>query len=363
MPEHTHSLGTISEGASSAIQLAKMPEHSHPEHRRCLISHLACLKMPECTHILTTFSEGAPSVIQLARRHQKTLTSWTHFQKMTYQPSNLPEDARAHLQTGHIFRTIFRSLISYPACQNMPEHAHKLDTFSESHPACQNMPEHTHSLDTFSERVSSVIQLARKWKKHSLSGHIFRSLISHVACQYIRTHSHTGHIFRRNSSAIQLARTGQNMLTNWTHFQKEPHQSSSLPEDARTHSLPGHFQKEPHQPSSLPKDARTHSLSRHIFRKSLISHPVCQKMPEHTHSLDTFSEKGSSASLPEDARTHLLPGHIFRRGLLSNSACQKMPEHTHSLDTFSEEVLSAIQLVRICQNTLTPWTHFQKEPH
>jgi len=135
-----------------------------------------------------------------------------------------------------------------------------------------------------------------------------------------------------------LAKRSQNTLTYWTHFQQKPHEPCSLPEEARTHSLPGH-----------------------IFRRSLMSHPACQKKPEHTHSLDTFSEGPSWAiklarrskntltlwthfqkephepcSLPEEARTHSLPGHIFRSSLMSHAACQKKPEHTHILDTFSE---------------------------
>jgi len=147
---------------------------------------------PEYTHILDTFSEGASSAMQLARRCQNTLTNWTHFQKGPHQPSSLPEDARTHSHTGHIFR---RGLIS--------------------HPACQKMPEHTHMLDTFSEGASSAMQLARR-RRHSLSGHIFRrSLISHPACQNMPEHTHSLDTFS--------------------------YQPFSLPEDARTHSLPGHI--------------------------------------------------------------------------------------------------------------------------
>jgi len=67
-----------------------------------------------------------------------------------------------------------------------------------------------------------------------------------------------------------LARKSQDTLTYWTHFQKEPHEPCSMPEEARRHSLPGHS-----------------------FRRTLMSHAACQKKPEHTYSLDTFSE-GSS---------------------------------------------------------------------
>jgi len=140
---------------------------------------------------------------------------------------------------------------------------------------------------------------------------------------------------------MQLARRSQNTLTPYTHFQKEA-----------------------------------------------LQHAACQKKPEHTHSLDTFSEGASSAmqlarrsrntltswthfqkmphqpcSLPEEARTHSQPGHIFRRSLISHAAWQKKPEHTHNLDTFSEGASLAMQLARRSQNTLTYWTHFEKEAH
>ena len=184
---------------------------------------------------------------------------------------------------------------------------------------------------------------------------------------------------------MQLVRRSQNTLTVWTHFQKEPHQPCSLPEEARTNSLSGHilrrslishaacqkkntltiwthFQKEPHQPCSLLEEARTHSQSGHIFIRSPVSHAACQKKPEHTHQLDTFSEGALSVmqlarrsqntltlwthfqkelnqpcSMPE-ARTHTLSAHIFR-SLISYAACQKKPEHTHSLDTFSHSLV------------------------
>jgi len=319
MPEHTHKLDMFSKGASSAIQLARRCQnthsldtfseetisaiqlvrtcqntltiwthfqkephqpsslaedartHSHPGHifRRGLISHPAGQKMPEHTHILDTFSEGASSDIQLGQRWQNTLTPWAHFQKGPHQTSSLPEDARTHSQTGHIFR---RSLIS--------------------HPACRKMPEHTHALDTFSEGASSAIQLARRCQKALTPWtHFRRGLTSHPAWQKMPEHTHSlDTCSEEASSDIQLARRCQNTLTYWTHFQKEPHQPSSLPEDVRTHSHPGQ-----------------------IFRRSLISYPAWQKMPEHTHILDTFSEGASSD----------------------------------------------IQLGRRCQNTLTSWTDFQ----
>ena len=90
------------------------------------------------------------------------------------------------------------------------------------------------------------------------------------------------------SSAIQLTRRCQNTLTAWPHFQKKPHQWSSLPEDARTHSHPGH-----------------------IFRRGLISHPACQKMPEGTHSLDTF-ENTLSVIWPVKVKIHSQSKPIFK---------------------------------------------------
>jgi len=70
---------------------------------------------------------------------------------------------------------------------------------------------------------------------------------------------------------MQLARRNQDALTLWTHFQRKPH-----------------------EPSSLPEEARTHSLSGHIFKESLISSPSYQQKPWHTHILDTFSADSSA---------------------------------------------------------------------
>jgi len=214
-PEHTHSLDTFS---------------------RSLISHQACQKKPE--HSLPGYIfRKSPLAIQLARRSQNTLTSWIHFP---------------------------RSLISHPAWQKKPEHTDSLDTFSEG--ASSALPEEarTHSLSGHIFRWSLISHPAcqKKARTHSLSGHIFRrSLISHAACQKKPEHTHSLDTFtERASSTIQLAQRTQNTLTSWMHFQRKPHQLSSLPEEARTHSLPGH-----------------------IFRES-------QKKPEHTHSLETFSE-------------------------------------------------------------------------
>ena len=228
---------------------------------------------------------------------------------------------------------------------------------------------------------------------------------------------------------MQLARRSQNTLTSWTHFQKEPYQSCSLSEEARTHSLAGHIfrrslishaacQKKPEHTHILDtfsegassamqlatRSQNTHFLdtfpgalsAMQLARRSQstltpwthfqnpISHTACQKKPEHTHKLGTFSgalsamqlarrsqstltpwthfqkEPHQPCSFPEEARPHSLAGHIFRRSLISHAACQKKPEHTHLLNTFSEGVLSAMQLARRSQNTLTSWTHFQK---
>jgi len=434
-------LETFSERASSTSSLPEEDRtHSRPGHifRRNLISQAAGQKKPEHTHSLDTFSEGASSAMQLARRSQNTLTSWTHCRKEPHQRCSLPEDARTHSHTGHIFR---RSLISHAACQKKPEHTHILDTFSEASSAMQPARRSQNTLTRwthFQKEPHQPCSLPEEARTHSRPGHIFRrSLISYAACQKKPEHTHNLDTFSEGaSSAMQPARSSQNTLTYWTHFQKEPHQSCSLPEEARTHSLPGHifrrslishaacqkkpepthsldtfsegassamqlarrsqntlttlthFQKESHQLCSLPEEARTHSHTGHIFRRSLISHAACQKKPEHTHILDTFSEGASSAmqparssqntltywthfqkephqpcSLPEDARTHSQPGHIFRRSPISHAVCQKKPEPTHSLDTFSEGASSAMQLARRSQNPLTPWTHFQKEPH
>ena len=259
--------------------------------------------------------------MQLGRRSQNALTYWTHFQE-SHQPCGLPEEARTHSLSGHIFR---RSLISYAACQKMPEYTHNLDMFSEGpHQPC-SLPEDA--------------------RTHSLSGHMFRrSVISHAACQKMPEHTHSLNTFSEGASAVmQLARRSPNTLTLWTHFQKEPH-----------------------QPCGLSEEARTHSQSGCISRRRVISHAACQKRSEHTHILDTFSgalsamqpasrsqntltlwthfqkEPHRSCSLPEEARTHSHPRHIFRRRFISHAAWQKKPGHTHSLDTFSEASSSAM---------------------
>ena len=157
---------------------------------------------------------------------------------------------------------------------------------------------------------------------------------------------------------MQLARRSQNTLTSWTHFQKEPHQPSSLPEEARTHSLAGHiFRRSP-----ISRAACQNTLTSWTHFQKEPHHAACQKKPEHTHFLDTFSE-GAQSAMQLARRSHSQPGHIFRRSPISHAACQKKPEHTHCLDTVSEGPQSAIQLARRSQNTLTTWTHFQKEPN
>jgi len=69
-------------------------------------------------------------------------------------------------------------------------------------------------------------------------------------------------------------------------------------------------------------------------------------MSGHTHLLATFSEGPVSHSAYYKMPGNSLPGHI-----VSHLVCDKMPEHTHSLATFSQE--SAIQLIIKCQDTLT----------
>jgi len=136
------------------------------------------------------------------------------FEKKAHQPFSLPEDARTHSHPSHIFK---RNLISYPACQNMPEHTYNLDT----------------------EEASSAIQLPEEARTHSLPGHIVRrSLISHPACQKMPEDTHILDTFSEGASlAIQLGRRCQNTLTPWAQFQKEHHQPFSLPRCQNTHIL------------------------------------------------------------------------------------------------------------------------------
>jgi len=81
--------------------------------------------MPEHTHSLDTFSEGASSAIQLARRSQKALTLWTHFQE---KPSAIQLARRCQ----NTLTNWTHFLISHSACQKMPEHTHSLDTFQNT---------------------------------------------------------------------------------------------------------------------------------------------------------------------------------------------------------------------------------------
>ena len=142
----------------------------------------------------------------LAKRSQNTLTCWTHFQKLARRSQN--------------------TLTSWTHFQKEPYEP-------------SSLPEEA--------------------KTHSQTGHILRSLMSHAACSKKPKHTHFLDTLSGASGAIQFARRNQNTLTLWTH------------------------QKEPHGPCSLPEEAKTHSLPEHIFRRSLMSHSGCQKKAEHTN--------------------------------------------------------------------------------
>src|SRR6266571_4698400 len=141
-------------------------------------------------------------------------------------------------------------------------------------------------------------------------------------------------------------------------FSESTVSQSSLAENARTHSHPGHILREHCQPVQFGIKSQDTLTAWTHFERALSASPVWQKIPGHTHSLDTFSESTvSQSSLAENARTHSQAGHIFRehcqpvqfgrksqntltswthfqRALSASPVCQKMPGHPHMLDTF-----------------------------
>jgi len=100
--------------------------------QRSLMSHPACQKKPEHTHFLDTFQKEP---YEPFRRSQNTLTDWTHFQKVPYKPSSLPEGARTHSLSGHIFRRCLMSHSAWPRIHLLPGHIFRWSLMS--HPACQ----------------------------------------------------------------------------------------------------------------------------------------------------------------------------------------------------------------------------------
>jgi len=182
MPGHTHMLDTFSESTVSQSSWAgNARTHSHAGH---------------------IFREHCQPV-QIARKCWNTLTAWTHFhralsaspdwQKMpehthilctfsesTVSQSRLAGNARTDLQPGHNFREHCQPVQFDRKCQNtLTRWTHFQRALSAS-PYWQEMSEHTHILDTFSE--SNVSQ-------SSLVGN--------------RTHSHAEHIFREVSGVWQ----------------------------------------------------------------------------------------------------------------------------------------------------------------
>ena len=126
-----------------------------------------------------------------------------------------------------------------------------------------------------------------------------------------KTHSHTGDIF--NCQSVRFSRKCQNTLTAWTHFQR-----------------------------------------------ALSASPVQQKMPGHTHSLDTFSESTcQSVQFGRKSQDTLTTWTHFHRALSASSVWQEIPGHSHTGHIFREHC-QPVQLDRKFQDTLTSWTHFQR---
>ena len=166
--------------------LPKEPRtHSLPGciFRGSLISYPACQKKREHTHFLDIFSERA-------RRSQNTLTPWKHFQKEFHKPSSLPEEARTHLLSGHIFQG---SLISTPNCQQKPWHTYILDIFLVQ---------------------SSAFQVARRSQNTLTLWRYFRNHISHQTCQKNLQYTHFLDTFLKQFSCQKSL----NILTSWNHY-------------------------------------------------------------------------------------------------------------------------------------------------
>jgi len=223
-------------------------------------------KLPEHTHMLIAFSES------------------------TVSQSSLTENARTHSQTGHIFREHCQPVQIARKCQDtLTAWTHFQRALSASL-VWQEMLGHTHSLDTFSKSTVSQSRLPGN----------------------ARTHSQPGHILREHCQPVQIARKCWDTLTPWTHFQRALLASPDCQEMlGHTHSLDT-FSESTVSQSSWTEHARTHSHSGHILREH------CQPVQIGRKCQDTLT-----------CWTH------FHRALSASPDCQEMPEHTHSLNTFS----------------------------
>jgi len=342
MPGHTHFLDTFWKSTVSKVQFGRKCQvtltswthfetalsakssfagnarsHSHTGH--ILREH--CQQSPVLqemlghTHSLDTFWESTVSTVQFGRKCQATLTYWTHFERAPSAKSSFAGNARSHSQPGHILR----------------EHC-------KQSPVLQEMPGHTHSLDTFWESTVSKVQFGRS---HLQPGHILREHCQQSPVwQEMPGHTHSLGTFSESTvSKVQFGRKCQVTLTSWTHFERECCQQSPVLQE-----MPGH----------------THSLD--TFWESTVSKvQFCRKcqvtLTSWTHFERALSAKSSFAG---NARSHSLSGHILREHCKQSPVWQKMPGHTHSLDTFWESAVSKVQFCRKCQVTLTPWTHFER---
>jgi len=149
-----------------------------------------------------------------------------------------------------------------------------------------------------------------------------------------RTHSQPGHIFREHCQPVQFGRKCQNTLTHLTHFQR------ALSANSVWQKMPGH----------------THNLD--TFSKSTVSQSSWQKMPGHTHILDKFRESTvSQSSLAENAWTHSPTWQISREHCQPVWFGRKCLKTLTSWTNFQRALLASTVWQK-CQNTLTTWTHF-----
>jgi len=409
MPGHTHLLNTFWESTVSQSTLAgNARPHSHTGHiLRALSASPLWQKMPGHTHFLDTFWESTVSQSTLkgnARPHSQPGHIW----ESTVSQSTLKGNAKPHSPPEHILREHCQPVHFGRKYQATLTHWTHFERALSASPLWQEMPGHTHTLDTFWESTVSQSTLAGN----------------------ARPHSQPGHILREHCQPVHFERKCQATLTPWTHFERALSASpvwqempghthtldtfwestvsqSTLAENARPHSQPGHILREHCQPVQFERKCQATLTAWTHFERALSASPLWQKMPGHTHTLDTFWESTvSQSTLKGNARPHSPPEHIlrehcqpvhfgrkyqatltywthFERALSASPLWQKMPGHTHSLDTFWESTVSQsslkgnarpysppghilrkhcqpVQFGRKCQATLTFWTHFER---
>ena len=288
--------------------------------------------MPEHTHSLDTFWEASP-VWQEMHRHTHILNT---FSESTVSQSSLTRNAWTYSHSGQIFREHCQPVQCGRKCLDTLTHWTHFQRALSASPVWQQMPGHTHILGTFPESTVSQSSLAANaW-----------------------THSHSGHMFREHCQPVQFGRKCLDTLTAWTHFQRAMSASPVWQEmKGNTHILDTFWESNVSQ-SSLAANAWTHSHSGHIFREH------CQPVQFDQKCLDTLThwthfQRALSASCRKCQDTLTAWTH-FQRALSASPVWQKMPEHTHILDTFSESTISQSSLAGNAR-THSPSGHIFRE--